>query len=252
MFYPYLLNISKTDLVLEVGPGANPYWRSECLVDRFENTSNTDISQFGGASQQTMGKPLFLINDAFLPFKDGVFDYLICSQVLEHVPHQDLATLLSEMSRVAKRLYIEIPRPAFDLVYDFDVHLNLMNIVSGTLICLPKEKTNLKAVKIFTNYALELRKAQGFSIEKASKNAIAVGMEFSEQVPLVICKSEEEFFQRISSNIVSIEPPSTCKKIKRHFEHFVYKYIQHHYSKSDFINLMSYPEQYNSGNPSVY
>lgn len=241
MFYPHLLNISKSDLVLEVGPGANPHWRSDCLVDRFENSPDTDISQFGGASQETLGKPLFLINDTLLPFKDGVFDYLICSQVLEHVPSKDLPSLILEMSRIAKRLYIEVPRPVFDLVYDFDVHLNLIDIVAGTIVCLPKEKTNLNKVKLFTKYALELRKSQGFSVEFVSANAVAVGVEFSGNVPLIICDSEDEFFERISANIINIRPPTFCRKIKQRLERFVYTWIRHHYSKSDFTNLMTSP-----------
>jgi Methyltransferase domain len=241
MFYPHLLNISKSDLVLEVGPGAYPYWRSDCLVDKFENSPATDISQFGGAPQQTMGKPLFLINDAQIPFGDRSFDYLICAQVLEHVPSQELALLVSEMMRVAKRVYIEIPRPVFDLVYDFDVHLNLMDIVAGTIVCLPKEKTNLNKVKLITQYALELRESQGFAVERNSFNAVAVRVEFSGHIPLIICNSEVEFFERISKNIVNIPPPTLHWKIKERLACFVYKHARKHHSKSEFAKLMINP-----------
>jgi Methyltransferase domain len=238
MFYPNLLNISKSDLVLEVGPGAYPHWRSDCLVDRFENASDVDLSQFGGAPQHTMGKPLFLIDDAKLPFRDGVFDYLICAQVLEHVPSQELPSLISEICRVAKRAYIEVPRPVFDLVYDFDVHLNLMDIVAGTIVCLPKEKTNLKKIKLLTQYALELRKSQGFSVERNSFNAVAVGMEFSGHIPLIICDTEEEFFQRISKNIVNIPPPPRTWIIKERLASFFYRHVHKQYAKSELLKLM--------------
>jgi len=241
MFYPHLLNISQSDLVIEVGPGAYPYWRSDCLVDRFQNSPETDNSQFGGAPQQTMGKPLFIIDDTILPFKDRTFDYLICAQVLEHVPCQDLASLTSEMSRVAKRLYIEVPRPVFDLVYDFDVHLNLMDIIGGTIVCLPKEKTSLHKVKLFTQYALTLRKSQGFSIEILSTNAVAVGAEFLGHVPLTICDNEDEFFERISRNIVNIPPPTWKWKIRERLIRFAYNQAHKHYSKSDFAELMKNP-----------
>lgn len=241
MFYPHLLNISKSDLVLEVGPGAYPYWRSDCLVDKFENSPATDISQFGGAPQQTLGKPLFLINDAKIPFRDRSFDYLICAQVLEHVPSQELALLVSEMSRVAKRVYIEIPRPVFDLVYDFDVHLNLMDIVAGTIVCLPKEKTNLNKVKLFTQYALKLRESQGFSVERNSFNAVAVGVEFSGHIPLIICDTEEEFFERISKNIVNIPPPTLSWRITERLACFANKHARKHHSKSELATLMINP-----------
>lgn len=238
MFYPYLLNISQSDVVLEVGPGAYPYWRSDCLADKFDNNFETDISQFGGAPQQTKGKPLFLLEDSRLPFKDKVFDYLICSHVLEHVPFDELTLFASELSRVAKRTYIEVPRPAYDLVYDFDVHLNLMDIVAGSIVCLPKVKTNLHQTKLFTKYALELRKSQGFAIELVSVNAIAVGKEFSGQIPIIICENEDEFFERISNNIVQIPPPTLGWKLKQRLARLKYKYVQKHYSKKEFSSFL--------------
>lgn len=241
MFYPQLLKIPKTDLVLEVGPGAYPHWRSDCLVDKFDNSPGTDISQFGGAPQQTMGKPLFHINNAKLPFRDSVFDFLICAQVLEHVPSQELALLVSEMSRVAKRIYIEIPRPVFDLVYDFDVHLNLMDIVAGTIVCLPKEKTNLNKVKLLTQYALELRESQGFAVERNSFNAVAVGVEFSGHIPLIICDTEEEFFERISKNIVNIPPPTLRWRLKERLARLAYKHARKHQSKYELVKLLINP-----------
>ena len=158
--------------------------------------------------------------------------------MLELVPSKDLPSLISEMSRVAKRLYIEVPRPAFDLVYDFDVHLNLMDIVAGTIVCLPKEKTNLNKVKLFTKYALELRKSQGFSVELASVNAVAVGVEFSGHVPLIICDNEDEFFERISTNIINIPPPTLQRRTKQRLARLIYKWERNYYSKTDFTKLM--------------
>lgn len=238
MFYPHLLNIKPTDLVLEIGPGAYPHWRSDCLVDRFEDAPTTDVSQFGGAPQQTLGKPLFLVDSPKLPFCDKAFDYLICAQVLEHVPHDELSLLVSEINRVARRAYIEVPRPVFDLVYDFDVHLNLMDIVADTIVCLPKERTSLHKVKLFTQHALDLRKLLGFSVEKVSANAVAVGREFVEPIQLKICGDEEEFFKLISGNIVNIPPPSAARKVKERLARLAYKYARHP-SKEDIVALLT-------------
>ena len=238
MFYPHLLNIKSTDLVLEIGPGAYPHWRSDCLVDRFDDAPTTDVSQFGGAPQQTLGKPLFLVDGPPLPFRDKAFDYLICAQVLEHVPYDELSLLVSEINRVARRAYIEVPRPVFDLVYDFDVHLNLMDIVADTIVCLPKERTSLRKVKLFTRHALDLRKSQGFSVENVSANAVAVGKEFVEPIQLNICSDEEEFFKLISGNVVNITPPSAPRKVKESLARFAYKYARH-LSKEDIAALLT-------------
>jgi len=61
MFFPQLMNIRRNDLVLEIGPGAYPFWRSDCLADKYDNESDVDLSQLGGDLQKTKGKPLFRI-----------------------------------------------------------------------------------------------------------------------------------------------------------------------------------------------
>ena len=45
-----------------------------------------------------------------MPFDDKVFDYAICSHVLEHVERPD--AVIAELSRVAKAGYIEVPEAA--------------------------------------------------------------------------------------------------------------------------------------------
>ena len=48
MFFPQLMNIRKNDLVLEIGPGAYPFWRSDCLADiidpiQIKKTTNGEL-----------------------------------------------------------------------------------------------------------------------------------------------------------------------------------------------------------------
>ena len=224
MFFPHLMSIKDNDLVLEIGPGAYPYWRSDCLVDKFDNESGVDLSQFGGAPQKTLGKPLFKMENNLIPFKDKSFDYIICSHVLEHIPHDQLNFFLSEVTRVAEKSYIEFPRPIFDFIYDFDTHLNLLDIVDGRIICLPKTKTSIDKVKRFTKYALELRKLCNFSVELLNSSAIAVGHEFERGISLRIFDTEEEFFNVLPASIKPISRPTIIwmanayiRKIKKRF-----------------------------------
>jgi len=230
MFFPFLMSIKDKDVVLEIGPGAYPHWRSDCLVDKFGPDSNVDISQFGGAPQKTLGKPLFKMIDNIIPFKDKSFDYTICSHVLEHVNHDQLDLFLSEITRVTEKAYIELPRPIYDFIYDFDTHLNLMDIVDGVVICLPKTKTSLNKVKRFTKYALELRKLNNFSIELLNSSVIAIGQEFEGTIPLRIYDDEEEFFSALPTAPKLTKRPTVLwrcndriRRIKYHFSHNIGK-----------------------------
>ncbi len=208
MFFPHIMNIASTDIVLEIGPGAYPFWRSDCCADIFDESSNVDRTQFGGADLNTKGKPLFKIEKGKLPFKDSSFDYIICSHVLEHVPVSELPFLLSEIQRVGKKAYIEFPRPLYDYIYDFKVHLNVLDIVGGEIICLDKKKTNLLMMKKFTEYSMSLRKRDLFSIDEFFPGVVAVGLEFTGNIPLRIVENEDEFWVRVFSNPYVLKRPS--------------------------------------------
>ena len=97
------LRISKRDFVLDVGGGNSSHPRANVVVDEFlfDNTHRS------GKLQLLKGQRLIVANGEGLPFKNEIFDYVICSHVLEHVGNP--SALLNEISRVGKRGYIETP-----------------------------------------------------------------------------------------------------------------------------------------------
>jgi len=61
------------------------------------------------------------LNNLPLPFADEEFDFSFCSHILEHV--DDPVKFLSEVTRISKSGYIEVPSPIIDnLVSGNDVH----------------------------------------------------------------------------------------------------------------------------------
>ena len=106
-------------LVLDVGSGDKPHWRADVLVDRFPGAEHA-VQRSGSAAARTP-RPLFDADVTDMPFGDKVFDYVICSHLLEHVI--DPGAAIRELVRVAKAGYIEVPRAASAKIIDFPSHL---------------------------------------------------------------------------------------------------------------------------------
>ena len=90
------LRIKRRDKVLEIGPGHDPMFRSDVIVDKFPHDDT-----------HRCGKILIFPHQQFveadgeqLPFSENAFDYVICNQVLEHADNP--ARFIEEMVRVGK------------------------------------------------------------------------------------------------------------------------------------------------------
>ena len=123
-------------LVLDVGSGDKPHWRADVLVDRFPGDEHG--GQRSGASSARIDRPLFDADAADMPFADKVFDYAICSHVLEHVERPD--AVVAEIARVAKAGYIEVPEAASAKIVDFPSHLWWVTLDNGVLVFTAKSQ----------------------------------------------------------------------------------------------------------------
>ena len=119
-----------TSLVLDVGSGDKPHWRADVLLDRFPGDEHG--GQRSGTSRSRVDRPLFDADAADMPFADKVFDFVICSHVLEHVERPN--AVVAELTRVAKAGYIEVPEAASAKIVDFPSHLWWVTFDDGVLV----------------------------------------------------------------------------------------------------------------------
>ncbi len=102
--------IKKNDLVLDIGGWAIPFNRANYVVDIQPYETRGFFGSQGG-NKKYFTKKTWMLHDISsrkkLPFKDKQFDFVICSQTLEDI--RDPIWLCSELIRVAKRGYIEVP-----------------------------------------------------------------------------------------------------------------------------------------------
>ena len=101
-------------LVLEVGSGGNPYFRANVLLDAYEETRERHWQPL------VKDRPTVLGFVERLPFRDKCFDFVIASHVLEH--SNDPEAFLSELQRVAKAGYIEVPDALMERINPYHDH----------------------------------------------------------------------------------------------------------------------------------
>jgi len=106
--------VGQDELVLEVGSGASPYFRANILCDAYEETQERHFTPL------VHDRPTVIAFVERLPFKDNAFDFCIASHVLEH--SADPERFLSEIQRVAKAGYIEVPDAFMERLTHYGFH----------------------------------------------------------------------------------------------------------------------------------
>ena len=122
--------VDKNALVLDVGSGDKPHWRADVLLDRYVGEAHG--GQRSGSAAARVDRPLFDADAAHMPFADRVFDFAICSHMLEHVTQPD--AVIAELVRVARAGYIEVPEASSAKIVDFPSHLWWVTLEAGVLV----------------------------------------------------------------------------------------------------------------------
>jgi ubiquinone/menaquinone biosynthesis C-methylase UbiE len=124
--------VNPTSLVLEVGSGGNPYFRSNILLDPYLVSGERHWAPL------ITDRPFVLGFVEKLPFKDKQFDFVIASHVLEH--SSDPSKFLMELERVSKAGYIEVPDAFMERINPYFDHRSEITLRNGKLIIKKKDR----------------------------------------------------------------------------------------------------------------
>lgn len=146
--------VPKTALVLEVGSGGNPYYRSNVLLDAYYETRQRFWEPL------ITDRPIVLGFVENLPFKDKAFDFVIASHVLEH--STDPARFLNELQRVAKAGYIETPDAFMERVNPYLDHRLEITVRDDQLVIRKKKswQVDSELVELYEHRAKQIFTSQ--------------------------------------------------------------------------------------------
>lgn len=123
------LNIKPGDIVLEIGPGNLPFWRSDIYLERdvYKNKER--------AGNLIIDRPLIWADAHNIPLADKSIDFVFCAQVLEHSENPEV--LISEMNRIGRKGYIETPNFYRELMFGWSFHKWFIEKENDKLILYP-------------------------------------------------------------------------------------------------------------------
>lgn len=113
--------VREHDLVRDVGGGGDPYHRADHVLDIMSWPRWNERYRRRPASTYRVTETTWHEHDACkgrFPFADKMFDFCVCSHMLEDV--RDPLVVCEEMVRVAKAGYIETPSPPIELTLGMD------------------------------------------------------------------------------------------------------------------------------------
>lgn len=108
--------------VLDVGGASGPFKRANTIID-YVPYESINKSQAKGLGEFKLTKESYVSHDICArepwPFKDKEFDFSICSHVLEDI--RDPLWVCSEIIRVSKAGYLEIPSRLYETTFNLEV-----------------------------------------------------------------------------------------------------------------------------------
>ncbi len=132
------LSIGKNDLVLEIGSGHRPSYRADVLCDKY-----LEDEQRGGPIK--IDRPFVIADCDALPFENKSFDYIICSQVLEHV--DDPSKCCGELTRVGKKGYLESPSIFWEKLHPTrEYHKWFLLLIDDNLVFYSKDRCEKNSI----------------------------------------------------------------------------------------------------------
>jgi hypothetical protein len=116
-----LSTLAEDAIVLDVGAWAAPFNRADWVLDIYPYETRGAMGHYG-PDEERFSAATWVVRDVCdrdpWPFADNFFDFSICVTTLEDV--RDPIWVVSELSRVSKAGYIEVPTVEAELIFNVE------------------------------------------------------------------------------------------------------------------------------------
>lgn len=114
--------VGEEERVLEVGGWARPLTRADWVIDLMPYETRAGYGRDGREDHERFSADTWVVRDVCereaWPFEDGAFDFVVCSHTLEDL--RDPVWVCSELQRVAKAGYVELPSRLEEQTHGFE------------------------------------------------------------------------------------------------------------------------------------
>lgn len=193
------LKVRKGLKVLEVGPGNNPTKRADVLIEKFVQ----DNTHRRGDLKIFKHQKLVQADGENIPFKNGEFDFVVCSHVIEHTNNP--VQFMEEQFRVAGRGYLEAPSLFGEFLAPKDSHKWVSLFIDNKLVMYEKSKLPYDFSPDFGDIYLNHMPYQSLLyrlLEMSTQNFMSIKIVWQERFEILL-NPEDDYYKSFFSNKIT-------------------------------------------------
>ena len=239
IFGNYPMTIKRSDIVLELGSGHNPYYRSDILLDKYI----ADKTERGGSI--VINRPFVVADACALPFQNKSIDYVVCRHILEHM--EDPSGFAKELERVGKRGYIETPSIISEEIYGWPFHKWKVSRDETKILMESKEREIVNPLLHPVFHKKHVEDGHYYRFYESNLDLFLMCFEWDDKIPLQVNRKEHEIFFSASerdTDYVSVLKNRPLLSAKQKFFHGTLKALRkvlHGDRKFKLLDLVACP-----------
>jgi ubiquinone/menaquinone biosynthesis C-methylase UbiE len=205
--------IKKSEYVLDIGGGHNPFHRANVIIEKYLKL-NTER----GAKIKSYDYQYIIESDAInLPLKNKSFDYIFSNHLIEHTLNP--IKFIKELQRISSFGYLGAPSALYERMFTgLNFHKYLFFLKNQTIFFSKKSKKFVKESKFFGKVFSSLyNNSKSFRIfYRTNFNFFKINLNWRKKIKYKYVKNLDRFYSNKKNINKMLEIDNAYKPIKYH------------------------------------